>query len=162
MTMAGRFVLSMLVGVGVLFISCTAMQQQKRGEASSASVSAGTSSGEFKNLKLLRPANREELITIMKGYSQALGVRCDFCHVPLPGSEKLDFPSDANSHKGVARVMITMTRDINGRVIEGLPGEPEGTPTHCMTCHRGKKIPDIAMELETLKIPPPPAAPGTS
>ena len=77
----------------------------------------------------------------MRTYTAGLGVRCDYCHV------QGDFASDENHKKVVARMMITMTQDINSK----FPGAARERVT-CYTCHRGETEPKSA--------PPPPSAPG--
>lgn len=83
-----------------------------------------------KNLKLL-PAD-ENLIPTMRSFTVALGVKCDFCHV------QGDFASDDKHHKEIARHMITMARDINGKFPDGK------THVTCYTCHRGSTEPAMA------------------
>jgi hypothetical protein len=79
-----------------------------------------------KNLKLLQPA---EIRPMMAAFTKALGVQCNFCHVQ--GA----FDSDDNPHKNVARGMITMMRDINGKFPDGK------IHVTCYTCHRGANEP---------------------
>jgi hypothetical protein len=92
-----------------------------------------------KNLKILKP---DEVMPAMRSYTTALGVRCDFCHV------QGDRASDDSPHKGTARRMITMVRQVNTDLFEG---KQEVT---CYTCHRGATEPQSA--------PPAPAQPGQS
>ena len=82
-----------------------------------------------KNLKLLQPS---ELMPAMRAYKTALGVECTFCHV------EGNFPSDEKQNKEIARKMISMTRDINGR----FPDSKEHVT--CYTCHRGATEPAMA------------------
>jgi cytochrome c551/c552 len=55
----------------------------------------------------------------MEGYAGALGKHCDYCHAADPknvgpnGRPRLNFASDDKDEKKMARVMITMTDDIN-------------------------------------------------
>jgi hypothetical protein len=91
---------------------------------------------EPKNLKVLKvPAS--EIMPLMRAYSAALGVKCTHCHV------QGNFASDENPHKEIARMMISMTQEINAKF--------EGDKAHvsCYTCHRGETEP---------KLSPPPAA----
>lgn len=95
-----------------------------------------------KNLKVLpKNISHEELETVMKGFNAALGVKCNFCHAPKSNGEKgLDFASDANHHKEVARQMMKMTKKINGKYFKH---EHEGMVQNitCETCHNGNKEP---------------------
>jgi len=83
-----------------------------------------------KNLKIL-PAD-ENLIPTMRSFTVALGVKCDFCHV------QGDFSSDEKHTKEIARHMINMAKDINGKFPDGK------THVTCYTCHRGATEPATA------------------
>jgi len=82
-----------------------------------------------KNLKLLTPEN---LMPAMRSYTVALGVKCDFCHVPG------DFASDEKHHKEIARGMIQLARTINTKFPDGKEH------VTCYTCHRGSEEPATA------------------
>lgn len=98
-----------------------------------------------KNLKVLpKDISHEELDKVMDGFKAALGVKCGFCHAQrADGSGKLDFASDANEHKDIARDMMRMTQHINKKYFK--PGkdasEGEMMKVSCMTCHNGEKHP---------------------
>jgi Photosynthetic reaction centre cytochrome C subunit len=79
-----------------------------------------------KNLKLLKP---EHVMEIMQGFTHALGVKCDFCHV------QGDFAADDKPHKEMARKMIVMTHEINTKFPDGK------MHVTCYTCHRGAEEP---------------------
>ena len=133
---------SLIVIVALTLAACAAMQQQKAQPVRS-------DQGEFKNLKVL-PQNisHDDLIATMRGFARSLGVRCDTCHVPIPGeTNKFDFPSDAKPEKNIARTMILMTRNINSNYIAKLPGEPgeHFDNATCYTCHRGHVHPETAL-----------------
>ena len=86
--------------------------------SSDASQSKGFASEvapDWENLQVLPDSiSRDALFDIMKGFTQALGVRCDHCHINEGDSfETFNFPSDDNSHKEVARDMMRMTWQIN-------------------------------------------------
>jgi hypothetical protein len=65
----------------------------------------------------------------MQTFTAGLGVMCTFCHV------QGDFPSDANPKKEMARMMITMAKDINAKFPDGK------VHVTCFTCHRGANEP---------------------
>ena len=69
----------------------------------------------------------------MQAIADALGVECQFCHAPkaltAAGRLRLD----------VAREMIAMTSELNGRVARATG--TDGTRVSCITCHRGVTIP---------------------
>ena len=94
----------------------------------------------YKNLKVLpRNTTKVQMDSIMKHFAKSLGVKCNFCHVKGDDGKRLNFPSDENKHKGIARSMIKMTGKINKKFFKN-PGEeiPEVT---CFTCHNGNKHP---------------------
>ena len=98
----------------------------------------------YTNLKVLpKDIKKAQLMQRMKDFSRALGVRCHFCHVgeedkPL---STYDFASDENYHKDIARLMITMTQQINGEILKDFK-DGQFTQVTCQTCHRGKKEPE--------------------
>lgn len=83
------------------------------------------------NLKLLQ---KDGLRDTMLSFNAALGVMCGECHVANPGGG-FNFPSDDNPKKNVARMMITMARDINSKFPDGQQH------VRCYTCHRGSTMP---------------------
>ncbi len=98
------------------------------------------------NAKVL-PADigADRLRGTMVGFSNALGVRCSFCHVggedvPLAGR---DFASDANPNKDIARGMLRMTWTLNRETLPAIAGvnKPQ---VSCYTCHRGTTKPLVA------------------
>ena len=90
------------------------------------------------NLQVL-PADlpRERLIAIMRSFNAGLGVECTFCHVGTEG--KMEFASDANPHKNIARAMMRMTRRINEEDFKVT--DFSKLEVSCYTCHRGAAQP---------------------
>ena len=86
---------------------------------------------EPKNLKVLTGMSGADVIQTMRAFRTALGVECVYCHV------QGDWANDENPKKEVARMMITMTRDINGKFSDGK------RHVGCYTCHRGSTEPLI-------------------
>jgi len=80
---------------------------------------------------------------MMRNIAGALGVSCTFCHVgsdttPL---ERIDFATDEKRNKRVARQMMRMVQEVNGR-LDTIPSRPTPTVTvTCITCHRGVNRP---------------------
>ncbi|HXV62782.1 MAG TPA: c-type cytochrome [Vicinamibacteria bacterium] len=97
---------------------------------------------EFTNLKVL-PADiaKGALVQTMRGFSFALGVRCEHCHVGAADFSNADFASDDLEPKRVARRMLQMVKAINGEHIAGL-GRTETLDVSCFTCHRGVSRPE--------------------
>ena len=93
----------------------------------------------YKNLKVLnKNISKDELTIIMKEFKTALAVKCNFCHAELkdnPG--KLDFASDDNKHKNIARSMMKMTNRINRKYFK----DDKPAAITCFTCHNGNKEP---------------------
>ena len=86
-----------------------------------------------KNLKILTPENFRPLMDV---FVASLGVAdkggCTFCHVQ--GQMFLD----DKPQKDIARMMITMTREINAKFPDGKQH------VSCFTCHRGSETPLLA------------------
>jgi len=107
--------------------------------------------GPPKNLKIL-PADTN-LVQVMGGIRVALGVQCNFCHGPAnaggrgagggggaPGGgppAPVDFASDENPKKLMARNMMRMLDDINSGPLNGK------MQVTCYTCHRGEATPKM-------------------
>lgn len=97
----------------------------------------------FTNLKLLpKDIPKRELVALMRGYASALGVRCNHCHVGEdPNSlQGYDFASDEKETKRVARAMVTMVGEINGRLLP-TTGREKVLEVGCVTCHHGVQKP---------------------
>ncbi|HKR66749.1 MAG TPA: c-type cytochrome [Thermoanaerobaculia bacterium] len=98
------------------------------------------SSEVFKNVKLLKDVPAGKLLRIMDaGYSRALGVGCDHCHV----EERWD--ADDKRPKRAAREMIMLVNDINAK-LETMEDIDNTEPAvNCTTCHRGYVKPALQM-----------------
>ncbi len=82
------------------------------------------------NLKVL--PDDAKLIPTMQSFVAGLGLAdkggCNFCH-------EQDRASDAKMEKVMARMMITMAKDINSKFPDGKEH------VTCYTCHRGSTMP---------------------
>lgn len=96
-----------------------------------------------KNLKVLKKdIGHEELITTMRSFNAALGVKCGFCHAADKNNPKdMDFASDENHHKEIARSMMKMTQRINKKYFNRTDREGQVKSISCNTCHNGQKEP---------------------
>ena len=120
-----------------------------------AGAGAGARQGPFpptslRNLQVLsKDTSPQEVIAVMRGMSQGLGVRCQYCHVGREGQplDQFDFVSDDLDKKGVARSMLRLVRTINATLA---PGAASG-PVTCYTCHRGAVRPVHAQPPGQLK-----------
>src|SRR5260370_504873 len=79
-----------------LAVACSLFAQRGTGPAAAAAPP--------KNLKIL--AADGDLMDAMRGFNEALGVQCVYCHVAG------DFAADGNPRKETARTMIAMVRQL--------------------------------------------------
>lgn len=98
------------------------------------------------NLQVLpKDIQPEQLVRIMRSVAGALGVECNFCHVPGPKPREMNFASDDKPEKGIARIMFRMTQAMNQQYMSEIH-DPDATPedkhVNCGTCHRGHKMPE--------------------
>jgi hypothetical protein len=95
----------------------------------------------FKNLKMFGGMPADRLLRIMEsGWSTALGVSCDHCHVIG------EWDKEDKKPKQVARDMSAMSRTINAD-LRKIPNLQSATPTvNCTTCHRGAVKPATNLE----------------
>ncbi len=104
------------------------------------------------NLKVLpKNTSEEDLHNIMRGYSKALGVRCNYCHVSqeVPGQQhpKFDFAADDKPEKNVARDMMRMVDAINAKYIDKIQTNGHAwEQITCVTCHNGKATPIVSTD----------------
>ena len=97
---------------------------------------------DFENLQVLpKDISKDRLNTIMKSWNQALGVRCNFCHVGEKGAplSTYDFVSDDNKHKNDTREMVKLVRAINNDHLAEMSGGKQ--VVNCRTCHGGLPVP---------------------
>ncbi len=86
------------------------------------------------NLKVLHGIrSRDQLLNVMRGFTEALGVKCEFCH------NTTDFASDEKIQKRTARVMINMVANVDNNFLTG----PQTEKVTCFTCHRGSSTPKL-------------------
>lgn len=93
-----------------------------------------TAGQKYKNIKVLKDLPADQLGPLMHKINDALGVKCDACHVvdaDHKGWEKDDKPM-----KNIARQMIVMTQNLNKK-----EKSVKGKVT-CFTCHRGHPEPE--------------------
>jgi Photosynthetic reaction centre cytochrome C subunit len=100
-------------------------------------LSTDTTNSFGDNLKVLRGIHsRDQLLNVMRGFTEALGVKCDYCH------NTDNFASDEKMEKRTARVMIRMVTNIDRNYLDG----PRMEKVTCFTCHRGASIPKLVVE----------------
>ena len=99
-----------------------------------------------RNLKVLpKDISDEKLDSLMETYNKGLGVTCDFCHAQevKNGDTTLNFASDNNPAKEVARRMMRLTIDINKNYFnyDSTIHPAYLTVVSCNTCHKGDAYP---------------------
>jgi tetratricopeptide (TPR) repeat protein len=97
----------------------------------------------FTNLEVLpKDIARPELVSVMRSYAIALGVRCAHCHVgaDAPDLKGADFASNSKEEKRTARLMMKMVLAINEQHLGPLQRE-HPVRVECVTCHRGLSTP---------------------
>lgn len=108
----------------------------------------------FQNLQVLPTGiARDSLVQIMRGFSFALGVRCQHCHAGGDGVSfaGVAFDSDEKPAKRKARFMIRMVDSLNRVVLAALPDRSDpAIIVQCVTCHRGISRP-TTLEAELMK-----------
>ncbi|MEK6302188.1 MAG: photosynthetic reaction center cytochrome c subunit family protein [Acidobacteriota bacterium] len=82
----------------------------------------------YKNIQMLKGLPSDRLMSVMFAFKASLGVDCTHCHI------KDQFEKDDKPPKQMARKMITLVRETNGK----LGGAARVT---CFTCHRGQTRP---------------------
>ena len=119
------------------------------------------------NLKVL-PENtpRDSVLAVMRGFTAALGVNCQYCHVqeaPAPGATgpggaparpRLRPALDDKQTKLTARFMMRMSDSLNRVVLAALPKRHEpAIAVSCVTCHHGSPLPQTidAVLAETIQ-----------
>ena len=96
-----------------------------------------------KNLKVLpKDFTRDQVTAIMRGFTNALGVRCTHCHVGQDGNpQSMDYASDEKHEKAAAREMIRMVTTINTDFVSKVAEGDAAAIVRCETCHRGRAHP---------------------
>lgn len=135
--MSRRLTLAIVTAVGVAVVSAHDMAAQIPEK--------------FQNLQALPTGiARDSLVQIMRGFSFALGVRCQYCHAGGDGISfaGVAFDSDEKPAKRKARFMIRMVDSLNRIVLAALPGRSEPpVSVQCATCHRGLSKPTTIQEV---------------
>jgi tetratricopeptide (TPR) repeat protein len=135
-----------------------------------------------RNLQVLpKDTSAQDVVALMQQFTRALGVPCTYCHVertapllsaeeaaaqaaaaPPPagrgrgrgrGGPEMDYAADDKRQKQTARVMLTLTDDINAKIATlsataalKKPGA-DLVRVQCATCHRGVANPQLLPDL---------------
>ena len=94
------------------------------------------------NLQVLPKEIAEaDLGRLMKSYRDELGVTCNYCHIEIADTQKLNYAADDNPRKLTARLMITMVREINEKYLAQLGDRRYAAQVTCGSCHQGQSSP---------------------
>jgi Photosynthetic reaction centre cytochrome C subunit len=124
----------------------TGQAGQQAGQAGQAGQQAGQGRGPApapKNLQVLqKDMTMQQVSTLMRTFTAALGVECSHCHVE--GTQNR--ASDDKPQKAVARKMLQMVTAINEQLLKdvGTPPVAGAQKVTCYTCHRGMLKPMTA------------------
>jgi len=108
----------------------------------------------FTNLQVLpKEIAKPELVGMMRGFADALGVRCAHCHAGPDNLQGTDFASDDKPAKRTAREMMKMVTAINGTYLAAIQTDRERkVEVRCQTCHHGIAVPEPIQEIVTRKL----------
>jgi len=97
---------------------------------------------EFTNLKLFpKDIGKRELMSAMRQFAGALGVRCNHCHKGPENLQGMDFATDELEPKRVARAMMKRSGEMNDNLLP-TTGRDSLLRVRCVTCHRGIARPE--------------------
>lgn len=100
----------------------------------------------YENLKVLpKNTTKQQMDSVMRHFSQSLGVKCNYCHVrETEGQKNFNFASDSLEKKLVARDMYKMMNKINKKYFKDDDEHRENMipEVSCFTCHNGKEHPE--------------------
>ena len=151
MRRVGRtFLASCVILVLIAGVVIQARQSQQGAQTQGQQQAQGQGRGAPpQNLKVLpKTWSRQQVMSLMRTFTSALGVQCTHCHAGTP--PQLNYAADEKPTKEVARKMIHMVMHINDEHLKGIgsaevPARAAGAPpalgepekVTCFTCHRG-------------------------
>ena len=92
----------------------------------------------FDNIKVFTNARAIQVLRTMNGWSNALGVSCEHCHVTS------EWASETKPTKQAARDMVAMVGTINRDLLPKIPNLRSESPrVGCNTCHQGNPRPGM-------------------
>ncbi|MBI4852932.1 MAG: c-type cytochrome [Acidobacteria bacterium] len=83
----------------------------------------------YKNIQVLKGVPSDQVLTVMKAFTEGLGVNCVYCHVSTD-----ELAKDDKAMKQTARKMLEMVKEMN-------KAYPTNGQVTCYTCHRGAAKP---------------------
>ena len=140
--------LTTVVFAGAITAAQTPPQQPPAG-APPAGQGRGGPPQPLTNLQVFpKEMTRGQIVPIMMGWTQALGVRCEHCHIDEGRGGRQDYAADEKAPKKTARVMLRMAMDLNARLKTEL-AKANVVQVQCVTCHRGVAIPKQLADILT-------------
>jgi hypothetical protein len=138
--------------IGAAVFVCASIAQAPQTPAPAATGSAPRTYPAPTNLQVLpKDLTGQQVRDIMEGWEGMLGEHCNYCHAADPknvgpnGRPRLDFASDAKDEKKMARIMYSMTEEINKNYVAkvaAIDKMPDAAPpVTCGTCHQGHEDP---------------------
>lgn len=120
-----------LSSLAIVFLLASTLAVQALQNASQAEPAKPKTAGEvFKNVQVMKDMPENLWFATMSFFTDALGVSCQHCHEEpaIPGNWHFERDTPA---KLKARKMITMVREMNEKVFDGVPA------ISCNSCHQG-------------------------
>ncbi len=140
--MIARFTTAFFLGCSLFGTAMSAARQSPNITAAADTAPAHGASRKPTNLKVLpRSMSGDEIDKLMHRDKQDLGVPCGYCHEENTQTKQIDFASDENPTKEIARVMIKMNDDINTQYLAQLGDRRYAEPFTCGNCHQGQVDP---------------------
>jgi hypothetical protein len=135
-----------VVAGAILTIPAGAQTPSATAAAAKAATQKGQTAGEFfKNVttSTLKGLTPSDFLGAMGVMTAAVGYDCSNCH-PGAGTDAMDWVTDSNPKKVIARKMVEMVANINK---QNFGGSQEVT---CWTCHHGLDLPTTSIALDKL------------
>ncbi len=118
---------------------------QARTQAAAATAKGQTAGEFFKNVttSTLKGLTPSDFLGAMGVMTAAVGYDCSNCH-PGAGTDTMDWVTDSNPKKRIARKMVEMVAAINRQNFSG------AQMVTCWTCHHGLDLPTTSIALDKL------------
>ena len=137
--------------LGALAIGPVLATQAQAQGAGGAGQGGGAAQAAPTNLQVLpKDTPRADVVAAMRGFTGALGVQCNYCHVMEGRGGRNDMAADEKPTKNTARLMMRLVTAVNTQI--ATLGKANVQKVDCGTCHRGAAEPP--------KFEPPPAPPA--
>jgi len=136
--MRSTIALSLLVGTVFITVAARATTHAQ-GQTPPPAAGRGQAQAPTNLQVLPKDMTQQQVVAVMRTFTQALGVMCDHCHV----GTQADRAKDDKPEKGVARKMLKMVTAINDDFLKDVGTAPPAgqQKVTCYTCHRGSTKP---------------------